>query len=104
MRTIMYENDVRPKFAYGMWDRERGEFRDNTVTLGEDGVIAVLVDPETGEVNEWITMDTCLETAVSFATYGDMYAILDVDGNEYGTVAAMRHERELYGDCFGMEM
>ena len=104
MRTIMYENDERPAFAYAMRDQETGEFRDNTVTLGEDGVIAVLVDPETGEVNEWVTTDTCRETAVNVATWGDMHAIYDPDGNESPLVASMRHERELYGDCFGTEM
>ena len=104
MMTIMYENDERPAFNYAAWDPDTGDFRDNTVTLGEDGVIAVLVDPETGKVNEWVTMDTCRETAVNFATYGDMHAIYDWDGNEYELVTRMRYERELYGDCFGTEM
>ena len=104
MQTFMHENDERPTFTYDTWDPETGAFRDNTVTLGEDGVIAVLVDPETGEVNEWITDDTCRETAVNFATWGDMHAIYDRDGNESPLVASMRHERELYGDCFGVEV
>lgn len=104
MRTKLYESDERPTFTYDTWDPETGAFRDNTLTLGEDGVIAVLVDPETGDVNEWVTTDTYWEAAVNFATWGDMHAIYDPDGNEYDLVTRMRHERELYGDCFGTEM
>ena len=104
MRTIMYENDERPTFTYDTWDPDAGEFRDNAITLGEDDVIAVLTDPETGEVNEWVTTYTCRETAVNLAPWGDMHAVWDPEGNEYPLVASMRHERELYGDCFGTDM
>lgn len=97
MKTYVHTEPV--SLSYEIWSK--GCFHPATVTLGTMGVVAVLTDPETGEVVEWVTTDTCRDTAVNVATWGDLHIM---EGDDNPLVASMRFERELYGDCFGMEM
>lgn len=66
-------------------------------------VIAILCDAN-GDVYEWITTDTNLETAVNFATSAEYLVVQDFDGDYSGArgqiISAMLHERALHADCF----
>lgn len=76
---------------------------DDTVTLGEDGVIAVLVDSE-GEVYEWFTTETYSETVANFATSAPNFIHLPIDDTNREVIELALRERALYADCFGIDL
>lgn len=76
---------------------------DDTVTLGEDDVIAVLVDDD-GEVYEWFTSDTYFETVTNFATNMPNFVHLPIDDTNRQVIELALRERALYADCFGIEI
>lgn len=64
-------------------------------------VIAILCDVD-GNVTEWFTTDTNLETAVNFATSAEYLVCWDVSGTGVvaSVIAMLLHERALHADCF----
>lgn len=78
-------------------DGSIGEFPETSI------VIAILCDSD-GDVYEWMTTDTNLETAVNFATDAEYLVVQDFGGDYSGArgqiISAMLHERALYADCF----
>lgn len=84
-----------------------GGFEERIVTLGEDGVIGVWTDSN-GELIEWLTEDTYWETAQNFATCGENFHYIDQgephDMTPAKLIALVLRERELYADCFSVEL
>ena len=76
---------------------------DDTVTLGEDDVIAVLVD-NAGEVYEWFTDETYRDTVANFATNAPNFIHLPIDDTNREVIELALSERALYADCFGIEI
>ena len=75
----------------------------NTVTLGDDDVVAVLVDGE-GEVYEWFTDETYPDTVANFATNAPNFIHLPIDDTNRKVIEIALRERALYADCFGIEI
>lgn len=81
-----------------------------TLTLGVpddegDVVLAIMLDSD-GNIVDWITTDSNLETAVNIATDGEYLVFWDIpsvmgeNGPAGSIIAAMLHERALYSNCF----
>ena len=70
-----------------------------------DKLLAIVLDSD-GNIVEWITTDSNLETAVNFATGGEYLVFWDIVGDmgslgaAGSIISAMIHERALYSDCF----
>lgn len=75
-----------------------------TITLGE-GILALVICPESGELLEWITADTPWETAQNVATWGELVIsqeVWEMDDRPLSIVRAM-HEATLCADNLGLE-
>jgi len=68
--------------------------------LGIDGVMAVIIDDE-GYGYEVMYADSDPEFVTNYATQGPAVVLDWEDEQEPRTIAILRHERELYADCFG---
>ena len=70
-----------------------------------DKLLAIVLDSD-GNIVEWITTDSNLETAVNIATWGEYLVFWDIVGDmgslgaAGSIISAMIHERALYSDCF----
>ena len=76
------------------------------IEMGEAGrdypVIMILLDDD-GGIGEWLNADTYFETVQNFAT--SYPTLLICEGFEdHKLVKLALHERELYADCFGLEV
>lgn len=88
-----------PGKTFHYWTPNGGD----SVTLGVDGVIAVLVDND-GEVYEWLTDETWPETVSNFATQAPNFHHLPIDDTNRNVIEIALRERALYADCFGLEI
>lgn len=95
MRNIIEQ----PGKTFHYWTPNGGD----SVTLGVDGVIAVLVDDD-GEVYEWFTNETYRDTVANFATYVANLHHLPIDDTNRNVIEIALRERALYADCFGLEI
>lgn len=93
MRNIVHS---RPGATFTYWTPNG----DRSVTLGHDDVVAILTD-SAGEVVEWFTSETPLETVTNFATDAADMHFVDFDNS---VVRAAVSERNLWADCFDADM
>lgn len=94
----MFINQVaalKTRFDYfAPWNTTQTDY----VKLGEDDVIAVILD-DNAELVEWITEDAGLEFVANVATQGK-YLIYLESAQDTVQVQAAISERALYADCF----
>lgn len=82
---------------FAPWNENQTDY----VKLGEDNVIAVVLDDDC-ELIEWITDDSTQEFVVNIATQGKWLIVLDTAYKSDNIQAAI-NERDLYADCFNAE-
>lgn len=82
------------KFYYAAY--RSGQWLDLEVP---DEAIAVLVDSD-GDVVDWFTFTTSVETAINFANDAEHFYVDPRFENLKNILAAIR-ERKLHNDCFG---
>lgn len=94
----MFTNQVavpKTRFDYfAPWNTSQTDY----VRLGEDDVIAVILD-DNAELVEWVTEDADLEFVVNVATQGK-YLIYLESAQDTAQVRTAMSERALYADCF----
>ena len=93
-----YSSDF-PTFPAYYWNGESGTLDNHPITLGEDGVIGILVSD--GECYEYFTKDTYIDTVVNFATHAEELHFLHSASTTRNVMAAIA-ERALMADNNGL--
>ena len=77
-------------------------FAETRVTLGENDVIAIKYDHDSGDtLMDWVTEDTYFETTQTLANSGGNWLVLD-SAVSHPNVKIIIKEQELWNDCFGI--